>query len=79
MQYLLCHPPLFFVFLDVDCKKGDVTASEYVCLVVVPCVLHNKIIKGNIAIYKDLNLEFVTKNSSCYELAAKNVNENNRQ
>ena len=28
-------------------------------------------IKGNVAVCKDLNLEFVTKNSLCHELADK--------
>ena len=26
-------------------------------------------IKGNVAVYKDLNLEFVTKNSFCHKFA----------
>ena len=28
-------------------------------------------IKGNVAVYKDLKLEFVTKNSFCHEFAAR--------
>ena len=28
-------------------------------------------LKGNVAIYKDLNVEFVTKNSFCLEFAAR--------
>ena len=31
-------------------------------------------IKGNVAVYKDLNLEFVTKNSFCHEFAARKCN-----
>ena len=34
-------------------------------------VRHKSELKGNVAVYKDLNLEFVTKNSSCHEFAAR--------
>ena len=32
------------------------------------------ILKGNVAVYKDLNLEFVTKNSFCHKFAARKSN-----
>ena len=37
-------------------------------------ILFRVYVKGNVAVYKDLNLEFVTKNSFCHEFAARKCN-----
>ena len=35
--------------------------------------LYSRHIKGNVAVYKDLNIEFVTKNSFCHKLLQENA------
>ena len=68
-----------YFFLLVDVRRTLYYAvCDSVCSIVLGC--KNKLsVKGNVAVYKDLNLEFVTKNSFCHEFAARKCFELSRE
>ena len=56
--YIICS---VFFQLSVFLVVGDVWLSSYFCA--------GGVIKVNVAVYKDLNIEFVSKESFCHENA----------
>ena len=57
--------------------SGQLSQIRVTCLIICNVgqeSFADKIFKGNVAIYKDLYLEIVTKNSFCHEFAARKCN-----